>query len=66
MRIVEAQDTLYLVLKTYPVNIEIGYEELKKRWGADTILRNKDILYLCARIIDAEFEMVPEKKIKKK
>ena len=45
MRIVEAQDTLYLVLKTYPVNIEIGYEELKKRWGADTILRNKDILY---------------------
>ena len=61
MRIVEAQDTLYLVLKTYPANTEIGYDRLKKQWRADTILRNKDILYLCARVIDAEFEMIVNK-----
>jgi len=56
VRIVEAQGALYCVKKTYPTDTEIGYEELKRQWKADIILRQNDILYLCESIIEAEWE----------
>lgn len=56
MDIIESNDIKYLLLGTVSVNTKTGYAELKQQWGADTILRQGDILYLCSNIIDVEFE----------
>jgi len=55
MRLITVQDTMYLVRGKVSADTEIGYEELKKQWNAETILRNGDTLYLCNVIIEAEW-----------
>ena len=58
MRLITVQDTMYLVRGTVSANTEIGYEELKKQWNAEAILRNGDTLYLCNAVIDAEWKEI--------
>jgi hypothetical protein len=57
-KIIESNDTLYEVLGTMNVTSvkEEGIEIWKKRWGSDSLLRNKNIFYFCRKVIDAEFE----------
>ena len=57
-KIVNVKDTLYEVLGTMLVeSSEIkGTDYWKKRWGANTVLRNGNNYYYCRTIIDAEFE----------
>lgn len=56
--LIESDDVLYEVLGTMDIastNKE-GVEVWKYRYGADSLLRNKDVFYFCRRVIDAEFE----------
>jgi len=56
--IIESNDTLYEVLGTMKIQKteKDGMETWKKRWGADSVLRNNDMYYFCRTIINAEFE----------
>jgi hypothetical protein len=59
LQIINVNDDRYVVRGSVSVDkvTTIPTDELKRRYSlADTVLRNGDILYLCMKIIDAEFE----------
>jgi hypothetical protein len=59
LQIINVNDDRYVVRGTVSVNkvTNIPTDELKNRYSlADAVLRNGDVLYLCMKIIDAEFE----------
>ena len=58
-KIIYVGDDGYMVLGTVSASTKFSNDELKQQYGlADTILRNKDELYICSRIIDAEWEEI--------
>ena len=59
MQIINVNDDRYVVRGTVSVGkvTNISTNDLKKRYSlADTVLRNGDMLYICMKVIDAEFE----------
>ena len=55
-KIINVGDDGYMVLGTVSASTKFSNDELKKQYGlADTILRNRDELYICMKLIDAEF-----------
>lgn len=65
MKIVSVNQDRYVVLETVPVpEIEsVDSEQLKKRYFlADTVLRKDNTLYICSKIIDAEFVEIKDNK----
>ena len=59
MQIINVNDDKYVVRGTVSVGkvINVPPNDLKKRYSlADTVLRNGDMLYICMKVIDAEFE----------
>ena len=57
-QIINVGDTLYEVLGTMKSENadKDGTEVWKKRYNADSVLRNGNTLYFCRMIINAEFE----------
>ena len=48
-----------MILGTVSASTELSNDELKAQYGlADTILRNGDKLYVCSKLIIAEFEEI--------
>ena len=59
MQIVTVDGEGYIVLGKVSVNTSYSTEELKSHWRlADTILRNQNELYICMKMIEAEFTMI--------
>ena len=59
MQIVTVDGEGYIVLGKVSVNTSYSTEELKSQWRlADTILRNQNELYICMKMIQAEFTMI--------
>ena len=59
MEIVTIGDEGYIILGIVSVNTSYGTDQLKSMWRlADTILRSDDKLYVCQKIIKAEFKMI--------
>ena len=59
MQIITINDDKYVVRGTVSVGkvTNVPTNDLKKRYSlADTVLRNGDMLYICMKVIDAEFE----------
>ena len=59
MQIINVNDDRYIVCGTVSAQkvTHLTTEELKNQYSlADTVLRNGDTLYICMKIIDAEFE----------
>ena len=59
MRIIDVDDIKYVVRGTVLASkvTNMSTEDLKNQYSlADTVLRNGDTLYICMKIIDAEFE----------
>ena len=57
MKIITVGDERYMLLGK--VSVDCGYtvEELKIQWSlADAVLRNGNELYICSKLIEAEFE----------
>ena len=57
MEIITVGDERYMLLGK--VSADCGYtvEELKTQWRfADAVLRNGNELYICSKLIEAEFE----------
>ena len=57
MKIITVGDERYMLLGK--VSVDCGYtvEELKTQWSsADAVLRNGNDLYICSKLIEAEFE----------
>ena len=58
-RIIFIGDDGYMVLGTVSASTKFSNDELKQQYGlADTILRNGDKLYVCSKLIIAEFEEI--------
>ena len=58
-KIIYVGDDGYMVLGTVSASTEFSNDELKKQYGlADTILRNKDQLYVCMRLIEAKWDEI--------
>ena len=58
-RIIFIGDDGYMVLGTVSASTEFSNDELKQQYClADTILRNKDELYICMKLINAEWEEI--------
>ena len=56
-KIIYVGDDGYMVLGTVSASTEFSNDELKKQYGlADTILRNNDQLYVCMKLIEAEWD----------
>tara|TARA_Y100000310_G_scaffold148140_1_gene147414 strand:+ start:372 stop:548 length:177 start_codon:yes stop_codon:yes gene_type:complete len=58
MKIIEVDNKKYILIGRVLANTNESYDELKKRYGADVILRNKNYLHLGEEIIDVEFEEI--------
>ena len=61
MQIINVNDDRYVVQGTVSAQkvTNITTDQLKDRYSlADTVLRNGDTLYMCMKIIDAEFDDV--------
>ena len=57
--IIYVKDDGYMVLGTVSASTKLSNDELKAQYClADTILRNKDELYICMKIINAEWEEI--------
>ena len=59
MQIINVNDDRYVVRGTVSVQkvVHLSTDELKNQYSlADTVLRNGDTLYICMKIINAEFE----------
>ena len=57
--IIYVKDDGYMVLGTVSASTEFSNDELKQQYGlADTILRNGDDLYICMKLIDAEWDEI--------
>ena len=58
-KIIYVGDDGYMVLGTVSASTEFSNNELKKQYGlADTILRNKDQLYVCMKLIEAKWDEI--------
>ena len=58
-RIIFIGDDGYMVLGTVSASTEFSNDELKQQYGlADTILRNNDQLYVCMKLIEAEWDEI--------
>ena len=58
-KIIFVGDDGYMILGTVSASTKFSNDKLKQQYGlADTILRNKDELYICSKIIDAEWEEI--------
>ena len=56
-KIIYVGDDGYMVLGTVAASTKFSNDELKQQYGlADTILRNKDQLYVCMKLIEAEWD----------
>ena len=54
-KIIYVGDDGYMILGTVSASTEFSNDELKQQYGlADTILRSKDQLYVCMKLIEAE------------
>ena len=63
MQIITVNDDKYVVRGKVLADkvTDVPADELKKRYSlADTILRNGDTFYFCMKIIDAEYEDIPQ------
>ena len=59
MEIVTIGDEGYIILGIVSVSTSYDTDQLKSMWRlADTILRSNDKLYVCQKIIEAEFKMI--------
>ena len=59
MQIVTIGDDGYIVLGKVSVNTSYDTDQLKSQWRlADAVLRNNQELYICMKIIEAEFKMI--------
>ena len=59
MQIINVDDDRYVVQGTVSAQkvAHFSTDELKDQYSlSDTVLRNGDILYICMKVIDAEFE----------
>ena len=59
MQIINVNDDRYVVKGTVSAQkvIHLTTDQIKNRYSlADTVLRNGDTLYICMKIIDAEFK----------
>ena len=57
--IIYVKDDGYMVLGTVSASTEFSNDELKQQYGlADTILRNGDDLYICMKLIEAEWNEI--------
>ena len=58
-KIIYVGDDGYMVLGTVSASTEFSNDELKQQYGlADTILRNGEDLYVCSKLIEAEWEEI--------
>ena len=58
-KIIYVGDDGYMVLGTVSASTKFSNGELKKQYGlADTILRNKDQLYVCMKLIEAKWDEI--------
>ena len=58
-KIIYVKDDGYMVLGTVSASTEFSNDELKQQYGlADTILRNGDDLYICMKLIEAEWDEI--------
>ena len=58
-KIIYVGDDGYMVLGTVSASTKFSNDELKQQYGlADTILRNGEDLYICSKLIDAEWEEI--------
>ena len=58
-KIIFVGDDGYMILGTVSASTEFSNDELKQQYGlADTILRNKDQLYVCMRLIEAKWDEI--------
>ena len=59
MKIITVGDDGYIVLGRVSVNTNRSSDELKSQYRlADTILRNGNELFICMKIIEAEFTIL--------
>ena len=59
MKIITVGDDGYIVLGRVSANTSDDFDQLKSQWRlADTILRNQDELFICMKLIEAEFNMI--------
>ena len=59
MKIITVGDDGYIVLGRVSVNTSYDTDQLKSQWRlADTVLRNNQELYICMKIIEAEFNNI--------
>ena len=56
IKIIKVNNDKYEVIGKTIVNTKYSSDELKKQWNADNILRNRDMLYMVRKLIEAEFE----------
>ena len=57
MQIVTIDGEGYIVLGKVSVNTSYDTDQLKSQWRlADTILRNQNELFICMKLIEAEFK----------
>ena len=57
MKIITVGDDGYITLGIVSVNTPYDGDQLKSQWRlADTILRNQNGLFICMKLIEAEFE----------
>ena len=57
MKIITVGDDGYIVLGRVSANTSDDFDQLKSQWRlADTILRNQDELFICMKLIEAEFK----------
>ena len=58
-KIINVGDDGYMVLGTVSASTDLSNDELKQQYGlADTILRNGDDLYICSKLIEAEWDEI--------
>ena len=58
-KIIFVGDDGYMVLGTVSASTEFSNDELKQQYGlADTILRNGNHLYICMKLIEAEWDEI--------
>ena len=59
MKIITVGDDGYITLGIVSVNTSHEADQLKSQWRlADTILRNQNELFICMKLIEAEFNMI--------
>ena len=57
MKIITVGDDGYIVLGRVSANTSDDFDQLKSQWRlADTILRNQNELFICMKLIEAEFK----------